>query len=62
LPGESREKVYEEGQGRNLIVLGLVSARDTVVNVGPIHSTMDTTRQRPYGLVAGALVVIGGVV
>ena len=57
--------------GAILIVLGLVvivwgfygfKTRDTVVNVGPIHATKDTTHYVPYGPVAGALVVIGGVV
>lgn len=57
--------------GAILIVLGLVviiwgfygfKTRDTVVNVGPIHATKDTTHHVPYGPVAGALVVIGGVV
>ena len=62
MAGESREKLYEESRGRNLIVLGPVARRDTVVNVGPIHATKDTTHRIPYGPVAGALVVIGGVV
>jgi drug/metabolite transporter (DMT)-like permease len=57
--------------GALLIVLGLIvivwgfygfKTRDTVVNVGPIHATKDTTHHVPYGPVAGALVVIGGVV
>jgi drug/metabolite transporter (DMT)-like permease len=57
--------------GAILIVLGLVvivwgffgfKTRDTVVNVGPIHATKDTTRHVPYGPIAGALVVVGGVV
>jgi len=57
--------------GALLIVLGLIvivwgfygyKTRDTVVNVGPIHATKDTTHHIPYGPVAGALVVIGGVV
>jgi drug/metabolite transporter (DMT)-like permease len=56
--------------GAILIVLGLIvivwgfygfKTRDTVVNVGPIHATKDTTHHVPYGPVAGALVVIGGV-
>ncbi|HYK17289.1 MAG TPA: hypothetical protein VEV37_04670 [Bryobacteraceae bacterium] len=59
---KSREKVYEESRGRNLIVLGPVATRDTVVNVGPIHATKDMTHRIPFGPVAGALVVIGGVV
>ena len=54
-----------------LIVLGLViivwgsmgfKTRDTVVNVGPIHATKDTTHHIPYAPVAGAIVLIGGVV
>ncbi|HMD47519.1 MAG TPA: hypothetical protein VKG79_00415 [Bryobacteraceae bacterium] len=57
--------------GALLIVLGLIvivwgfygfKTRDTVVNAGPIHATKDTTHHIPYGPVAGALVVIGGVV
>lgn len=61
----------KKAAGAILIVLGLVvivwgfygfKTRDTVVNVGPIHATKDTTHHVPYGPVAGALVVIGGVV
>jgi len=57
--------------GAVLIVLGLVvlvwgffgfKTRDTVVDVGPIHATKDTTHHVPYGPIAGALVVVGGVV
>jgi drug/metabolite transporter (DMT)-like permease len=56
--------------GAILILLGLIvivwgfygfKTRDTVLNVGPIHATKDTTHRVPYGPVAGALVVIGGV-
>ena len=54
-----------------LIVVGIVivvwgaygfRTRDTVLNVGPIHATKDTTHNVPYGSLAGALLVIGGVV
>jgi drug/metabolite transporter (DMT)-like permease len=54
-----------------LILIGLViiiwgsigfKTRDTVVNVGPIHATKDTTHHIPYAPIAGAIVLIGGVV
>jgi len=57
--------------GAILIVLGLIvtvwgffgfKTRETVVNVGPIHATRDKTHNVPYGPIAGAIVVIGGVV
>jgi hypothetical protein len=57
--------------GMILIVLGLVlvvwgftgfKTRDSVVNVGPIHAEKDTTHHVPYGPIAGALVMVGGVV
>lgn len=57
--------------GAILIVLGLIvtvwgffgfKTRETVVNVGPIHATRDKTHNVPYGPIAGALVIIGGVV
>jgi hypothetical protein len=60
----------KKSMGAILILIGLVvivwgfygfKTRDTVVNVGPIHATKDTTHHVPYGPVAGALVVIGGV-
>jgi drug/metabolite transporter (DMT)-like permease len=54
-----------------LIVVGVVivvwgafgfKTRDTVLDVGPIHATKDTTHHVPYGPLAGALLAIGGVV
>ncbi len=53
-----------------LVVLGLAivvggifgyTTRDHVVDVGPIHATKETKHDVPYGPVAGAVVVIGGV-
>ncbi len=54
-----------------LIVIGIVivvwgafgfKTRDTVLDVGPIHATKETTHHIPYGPLAGALLAIGGVV
>jgi nitrate reductase gamma subunit len=54
-----------------LIVIGLViivwgafgfKTREKVVDVGPIHASKDTEHHVPYGPVAGAIVVIGGVI
>jgi drug/metabolite transporter (DMT)-like permease len=54
-----------------LIVVGIAivvwgafgfKTRDTVVNVGPIHASKDTTHDVPYGPLAGAILAIGGVV
>ena len=36
--------------------------RDKVVDIGPIHATKETTHHVPYGPIAGAIVLIGGVV
>jgi hypothetical protein len=53
-----------------LVVLGLAivvwgifgyTTRDKVVDIGPIHATKETKHDVPYGPVAGAVVVIGGV-
>jgi hypothetical protein len=53
-----------------LIVVGIAiviwgafgfKTRDTVLDAGPIHATKETTHQVPYGPLAGALIVIGGV-
>jgi drug/metabolite transporter (DMT)-like permease len=54
-----------------LIVLGLViivwgafgfKTREKVVDVGPIHASKETEHHVPYGPVAGAIVLIGGVI
>ncbi|HTS47818.1 MAG TPA: hypothetical protein VMH05_07735 [Bryobacteraceae bacterium] len=57
--------------GAVLVVLGLIvmvwgflgfKTRETVVDVGPIHATRDKTHNVPYGPIAGAVVLLGGVV
>ena len=54
-----------------LIVLGLIgvgwggftyTTREKVVDIGPIHATRDKTHDIPLPPIAGALVLIGGVV
>jgi len=35
--------------------------RDKVLDVGPIHATKDTEHNVPYGPLAGAVLVVGGV-
>ena len=54
-----------------LIVVGLIIAvwgaygfktREKVLDVGPIHATKETTHRLPYAPLAGAIVVLGGVV
>ena len=54
-----------------LIVIGVIiivwgtfgfKTREKVVDVGPIHATKETTHHVPYGPIAGAIVLIGGVV
>ena len=56
--------------GAVLVVLGLIvmvwgffgfKTRETVVDVGPIHATRDKTHNVPYGPIAGAVVLLGGV-
>ena len=36
--------------------------RETVLNIGPIHATRDTTHNVPFGSVAGVVLALGGVV
>jgi hypothetical protein len=36
--------------------------RDKVLDVGPLHATMEKTHDVPYGMLAGALLAVGGVV
>lgn len=36
--------------------------REKVIDVGPLHATKETTHHVPYGPIAGAIVLIGGVV
>jgi len=57
--------------GAVLVALGLIvmvwgflgfKTRETVVDVGPIHATRDKTHNVPYGPIAGAVVLLGGVV
>lgn len=54
-----------------LIVIGLIiivwgafgfKTRERVIDVGPLHATKETTHHVPYGPIAGAIVLIGGVV
>jgi hypothetical protein len=54
-----------------LIVLGLVglawggftyTAREKVVDIGPIHATRDKTHNVPVAPIAGVLALIGGIV
>ena len=54
-----------------LIVLGLVglayggfsyTTREKVIDLGPIHATRDETHSLPLPPIAGALLLIGGVV
>lgn len=56
--------------GLALVVLGAIimiwgvfgfTTRDTIVNVGPIHATKDTTHNIPYGPLLGGLIFLGGV-
>lgn len=54
-----------------LIVIGIgiviwgafgFQTREKVLDVGPIHATKDKEHNVPYGPLAGAVLVIGGVV
>jgi drug/metabolite transporter (DMT)-like permease len=54
-----------------LILIGLIiiiwgafgfKTREKVVDVGPIQATKDTEHHVPYAPIAGAIVLIGGVV
>jgi hypothetical protein len=36
--------------------------RQKVLDVGPIHASRDTRHYIPYGSLAGAIIVVGGVV
>ena len=36
--------------------------REKVVDIGPIHATKDKEHNVPYGPIAGAIIVLGGVV
>ena len=54
-----------------LIVVGFViviwgafgfQTREKVLDVGPIHASKETRHSVPYGLLAGAVLAIGGVV
>ena len=54
-----------------LIVLGLIglawggftyTTREKVVDIGPIHATLDKTHKVPLPPIAGAIALIGGVV
>jgi amino acid transporter len=38
------------------------TTREKVVDVGPIHATKDKEHNVPYGPLAGAVIVIGGVI
>jgi hypothetical protein len=53
-----------------LIVIGLAivvwgafgfKTREKVIDIGPIHATKETSHNVPYGPLAGAVIVIGGV-
>jgi drug/metabolite transporter (DMT)-like permease len=50
--------------GTIIVVWGAMGFRtqDKVLDVGPIHATKETTHHIPYGPLAGALLVLGGVV
>jgi drug/metabolite transporter (DMT)-like permease len=54
-----------------LIVVGIAivvwgafgfQTHDTVLNIGPIHATKETTHDIPYGSLVGAALAIGGVI
>ena len=54
-----------------LIVVGIViivwgafgfKTRERVFDAGPIHATKDVTHRVPYAPIAGAIVLIGGVI
>ena len=56
--------------GMILIALGLFglawggftyTTRETVVDIGPIHATLEKTRDVPVPPIAGALALIGGI-
>ena len=36
--------------------------REKILDVGPIHATKETTHHVPYGPIAGAIVLLSGVV
>ena len=57
--------------GMILIVLGVVglawggfayTTREKVVNIGPIHATRDETHNVPLPPIAGAVLLVGGIV
>ena len=50
--------------GVGIIIWGAFgfTTRQKVVDIGPIHATKDKEHNVPYGPVAGAVLVLGGVV
>ena len=57
--------------GLILIVIGLVvliwgafgfKTREKVVDLGPIEATKETTHYTPYAPIAGAVLLVGGVI
>lgn len=54
-----------------LIVIGLIvliwgsfgfKTRKTVVDIGPLHASKDTTHHLPYAPIIGGVIIIGGIV
>lgn len=61
----------QKSGGIILIVVGIIiivwgafgfKTREKVVDVGPIHATKDKEHHVPYAPIAGAIVLLGGVV
>ena len=50
--------------GLAIIIWGAfgLKTREKILDVGPIHATKETTHHVPYGPIAGAIVLLGGVV
>jgi len=49
--------------GIGILIWGALGfqTQDKVLDMGPVHVTRETTHNVPYGLLAGAILVIGGV-
>jgi len=56
--------------GYVLVVVGLVvmiwggfgfKTRETIIDLGPIHATKETTHPLPYAPIIGGLVFVGGI-
>ena len=50
--------------GTGIVIWGAFgfTTREKVVDVGPIHATKDKEHNVPYGPLAGAVIVVGGVI